>query len=271
MCVIRLLKAEEIDVRIGQVTKDGKRAMILLYKDARCDMSILDEVYGSLNWKRRHEFKDGKNYCTVSIWDKDKKEWIDKEDMGTESNTEKEKGEASDSFKRACTNVGIGRELYTAPKMWIDLNPDEVQKTDRGCRAYVELKVAKIEYKESREIAAIEIVDNHNRIRFTTYQHTNTNSDTSTTDSSSSNTPQQVKSQISGKKAFNPAWLSDEEGMKRMYQWIERQEEAHNINNPDKKFRPYNLIERTYIASPEEIMTVVQGYENYKLEKSRLL
>lgn len=117
----RALKAEEIDVRVAQVT-EGKGCSLLLYKDARADMTILDEAVGSMNWQRSHT-RDNAN-CIVSIWDDDKGQWISKEDTGTESNTEKEKGLASDSFKRACTNWGIGRELYTAPFIWI--NADKI-------------------------------------------------------------------------------------------------------------------------------------------------
>lgn len=112
----RPLRADEIDVRVGMVKGNG--VSLLLYKDARCDMNVLDETIGKLNWKRQHS-RDNAN-CIVSIWDDEKKEWISKEDTGTESNTEAEKGLASDSFKRACVNWGIGRELYTAPFIWID-------------------------------------------------------------------------------------------------------------------------------------------------------
>lgn len=111
----RDLKADEIDVRVAQCTANG--VSLLLYKDARVDQDILDETVGPMNWQRKHT-RDNAN-CIVSIWDEDKKIWIEKEDTGTESNTEKEKGLASDSFKRACFNWGIGRELYTAPFIWI--------------------------------------------------------------------------------------------------------------------------------------------------------
>ena len=97
---IRLLKAEEIECRVGMISEKG--LSLLLYKDARVDMKILDEVYGSSNWQRKHEVIGGNLYCTVSIWDEKKQQWIAKMDVGTKSNTEKEKGEASDSFKRAC-------------------------------------------------------------------------------------------------------------------------------------------------------------------------
>ena len=122
----RDLKADEIDVRVGTVTDKG--TSLLLYKDARVDMNILDETVGTLNWQRRH-LRDNAN-CIVSIWDEDKKMWVEKEDTGTESNTEKEKGLASDSFKRACTCLGIGRELYTAPFIWV--SKDKLSINDKG-------------------------------------------------------------------------------------------------------------------------------------------
>src|SRR5690554_3937415 len=113
----RKLQANEIDVRTQSISlvnrqgnqndpKNWKGAILLLYKDARCDMNILDETVGPYSWKREHS-RDNKN-CTVSIWDKEKEQWISKEDTGTESNQQAEKGLASDSFKRACFNWGIG-------------------------------------------------------------------------------------------------------------------------------------------------------------------
>ena len=113
--MFRDLRADEIECRVAQAKQTG--ISLLLYKDARCDQNILDETVGAMNWQRHHG-RDNAN-CIVSIWDKDKGQWIGKEDTGTESNTEKEKGLASDSFKRACFNWGIGRELYTAPFIWI--------------------------------------------------------------------------------------------------------------------------------------------------------
>ena len=115
MNMFRTLRADEIDCRIAQVKDNG--LSLLLYKDARCDQNILDEVVGPYKWKREHT-RDNRN-CIVSIWSDELQQWISKEDTGTESNTEKEKGLASDSFKRACFNWGIGRELYTAPFIWI--------------------------------------------------------------------------------------------------------------------------------------------------------
>lgn len=129
----RLLTADEIDCRISICNQWG--VGLLLYKDARCDQNILDETVGAMNWQRHHS-RDNAN-CIVSIWDSDKKQWIEKEDTGTESFTEAEKGLASDSFKRACFNWGIGRELYTAPNMFVlakDLKTLEQQGTKWTCK-----------------------------------------------------------------------------------------------------------------------------------------
>ena len=132
MNMFRTLRADEIDCRISQVKKDGSGLSLLLYKDARCDQNILDETVTPMKWKREHT-RDNRN-CIVSIWSEELKQWVSKEDTGTESNTEREKGLASDSFKRACFNWGIGRELYTAPFIWIkkgDFNLKEGKCYDR--------------------------------------------------------------------------------------------------------------------------------------------
>ena len=150
---IRTLRANEIECRIGQISKEGKGLSLLLYKDARCDMNILDETFGPFNWKRRH-LRDNAN-CVVSIWDESKKEWIEKEDTGTESNTEAEKGLASDSFKRACVNVGIGRELYTAPFIWISADKCNIS----GNKCYDKFDVKEISYNDKREISTLVIVN----------------------------------------------------------------------------------------------------------------
>lgn len=133
MIKFRDLTANEIDVRIGQISKTGTGISLLLYKDARCDMAILDETVGAENWEREHYECKGNLFCKVGIntnFDKDGSlpNWVYKSDCGTESNTEKEKGEASDSFKRACVNWGIGRELYTAPFTWINPTDDKGQE-----------------------------------------------------------------------------------------------------------------------------------------------
>lgn len=147
----RTLKASEIECRIGQIKENG--LTLLLYKDARCDMALLDETVGAMNWKRAHT-RDNAN-CIVSIWDEDKNEWVSKEDTGTESNTEAEKGLASDSFKRACVNWGIGRELYTSPFIWIPSDLCNIR--DRKC--FDRFRVVIIDYNEDREISQLKIVN----------------------------------------------------------------------------------------------------------------
>jgi hypothetical protein len=136
----RPIRADEVDVRIARVLRNGAGLQLLFYKDARVDQNILDETVGAMNWQRHHT-RDNAN-CIVSIWDEDKKQWVSKEDTGTESNTEAQKGLASDSFKRACFNWGIGRELYTAPNVLL-FNSDgaELFKTNGGkCYDYFAVK-----------------------------------------------------------------------------------------------------------------------------------
>lgn len=148
--MFRDLRADEIEVRVAQAKENG--VSLLLYKDARCDQNILDETVGPMNWQRQHT-RDNAN-CIVMIWDNDKGQWIGKEDTGTESNTEKEKGLASDSFKRACFNWGIGRELYTAPFVWI--NPDGctgLKQVRDTWKCYDSFSVQKIVIENKRIVA----------------------------------------------------------------------------------------------------------------------
>lgn len=145
----RTLRADEIDVRVSQ--SDPQRGVsLLLYKDARADMTILDETVGAENWQRRHTRENAN--CIVSIWDDKKAQWIEKEDTGTESNTEKEKGLASDSFKRACTNWGIGRELYTSPFIWVNAEKIEWQTKNGKQIPKTRFMVADIGYDETGRI-----------------------------------------------------------------------------------------------------------------------
>lgn len=165
MCKFRALKAEEIEVRVSQIFDTG--FTLLLYKDARCDMNILDESVGSMNWKREHTRENAN--CIVSLWDKEKGQWVSKEDTGTESNTEKEKGLASDSFKRACFNWGIGRELYTSPFIWVsDTSYIRENKKTGKSTVYEKFKVASIEISKDKVIESLEIVDSKGNIVFST-------------------------------------------------------------------------------------------------------
>ena len=131
-------------------------------------MNILDETVGAGNWQRDHKEIKGNLYCGVGIWDKEKSQWVWKWDCGTESTTEKEKGEASDSFKRACVNAtGVGRELYTSPNIMIDC--EMIEEKDRNGKTIYKLpkeeqrrrfSVKEIQYNDKREISKLVIVDN---------------------------------------------------------------------------------------------------------------
>lgn len=148
MNMFRSLRADEIDCRVAQVKKNG--LTLLLYKDARCDMNILDETVGPFNWMRSHN-RDNAN-CVVELWDEKKNQWVSKEDTGAESNTEAQKGLASDSFKRACFNWGIGRELYTAPFIWVPAEKCKIEERNGKCVCYDRFFVEKIAYDKTGSI-----------------------------------------------------------------------------------------------------------------------
>ena len=144
----RDLTEDDIEVRVQSVKQNG--LVLLLYKNARVDMSILDETVGAENWQREHYECKGNLFCRVGIRCDDVKhqllEWVWKSDCGTESNTEAQKGEASDSFKRACFNWGIGRELYTSPFIWVGADNCNIQ--NGKCYDKFEVEKIKIENKK---------------------------------------------------------------------------------------------------------------------------
>lgn len=152
----RTLRADELDCRVG--TCNDKGFSLLLYKDARCDQNVLDETVGKENWQRDHKEVKGNLFCGVSIWDDSKKQWITKWDCGVESNTEKEKGEASDSFKRACFNWGIGRELYTAPFIYIKGNTEKNSKGNL-VPTFKRMEVSDIEYEDGKIVKLVILGD----------------------------------------------------------------------------------------------------------------
>ena len=152
---IPLLTKEDIECRIQSVNDKG--AVLLLYKTARADMRILDEVFGAMSWQRHHEVVNGNLFCTISIYDSDKGQWVSKQDCGVPSNTQGEKGEASDAFKRAGFSWGIGRELYDSPFIWIS---GKVGKYDR-------FHVTDIQYdREKREFTRLVIFDDKGKERY---------------------------------------------------------------------------------------------------------
>lgn len=144
----RDLNADEIELRVGTVVNNErtKGFTLLLYKNARVDMALLDEVVGAGNWQREHKILGNDIYCRVGIYNPELKEWIWREDAGAEANTEIEKSKASDSFKRACVNFGLGRCLYSAPFVWINNSDVENPKERYFVKeiAYKDHKITKL-------------------------------------------------------------------------------------------------------------------------------
>lgn len=168
----RDLRADEIDCRISTVKEKG--ITLLLYKDARVDQNILDETVGPMNWQNDYKEIKGNMYCYVSIFDETKDSWITKSNCGVESYSEKEKGEASDAFKRACFNWGIGRELYTAPRIWIPESACEIkskqdhfsEKISFAC--YDRFYVSDIEIKDKKIVSLTVKEERSKRVVFST-------------------------------------------------------------------------------------------------------
>lgn len=168
---IPLLTASDVELRIAQIqqTKTGVYAVLLAYKNSRVDMRILDECFGSMNWKREHTVIDGRLFCTVSVYDEQKQEWISKQDVGVPSNTEATKGEASDAFKRACFNWKIGRELYSVPDIRFKLNEEEYFTGSNGKpKSYAKFYVgADMTYdKEQNKFTKFVVFDKDGKERF---------------------------------------------------------------------------------------------------------
>lgn len=162
----RLLKADEIECKVKKVTNTG--AILLLYKTARTDMDLLDETVGAENWTDRYEEIKGNLYCEIGIWNDERKEWVWKQDCGIESREDGEgnekKGEASDAFKRAGFRWGIGRELYTAPFIWIPADRVNIDASSGRPRTNDSFSVTSIGYDENRRINALTIRNDKMRI-----------------------------------------------------------------------------------------------------------
>lgn len=158
----RNLREDEIECRVQSVSDKG--LVLLLYKDARVDMNILDETVGPENWQREHYECKGNLFCRVGICVETKKgesifpEWVWKSDCGVESNTEAQKGEASDSFKRACFNWGIGRELYTSPFIWIPADKFTLKEKNGKKQCFDKFEVEKISIVD-KKIVGLSIIN----------------------------------------------------------------------------------------------------------------
>lgn len=148
----RPLKANEIDVRVGNIAKSGGGFFLLLYKNARVDQTILDETFGAFNWQSKYYQVKNTMVCSVGIYNEERKEWIWKDNGGDDDyQAEQVKAELSDAFKRACFNWGIGRELYYSPKIWVN------NDSDNTTSARYSVKV--IEYDTNKRITRLVIIN----------------------------------------------------------------------------------------------------------------
>ena len=168
----RKLRADEIEVKVKQVKANG--SVCLLYKTARTDMDILDETVGPENWQDGYEEIKGNMYCKIGIYNEKLGQWIWKQDCGIESREDDEgnqkKGEASDAFKRAGFKWGIGRELYTAPFIWIKSDVVPTESNGKGYKLadpFAKFHVEKIEYADNGDIMTLVIKDNKNNTIYT--------------------------------------------------------------------------------------------------------
>lgn len=241
---IRLLTADEIECRVGTISEKG--LSLLLYKDARADMKILDEVFGPMNWQRTHLLVGGNLYCCVDIYDEQKQQWISKMDVGTESYTEKEKGQASDSFKRACVSVGIGRELYTAPFIWVSAGKCNIQPKDNRYITYDKFRVKEIEYNDNREITGLTILNQDGKVVYSLNPAKG-----QTTNTGAENTPPATQ------KAPSPATPTAEQ-MKQMTKELERTGVALDT-----------VLSRYQISSVEEMTLPIFNNAMNSLKKTK--
>ena len=164
--MFRKLLAIEIKAKVKMITKNNA-ALVLLFKDARVDMGILDETVGMYNWNKAY-FRDHKDnlFCTVGVREDATQDFVYKSDVGMESQADKAKGEASDAFKRACFNWGIGRELYAVPTIFIELNSGEVQMTSNNKKTtYTKFYVKEVEY-DGNSISNVVLVDDKGKERY---------------------------------------------------------------------------------------------------------
>lgn len=160
MRMFRLLRPDEIECRISEINKDGKFLKLLLYKTARTDACLLDETVGADRWQNDYKTIDGKMYCGIGIWFQDMDQWIWKWNVGTESNTEEVKGEASDALKRAGFVWGLGTELYSSPEIKVWPNKCEIKDGGGKKRCYDNFEVSNIEYdKQTQEIISLAIMN----------------------------------------------------------------------------------------------------------------
>lgn len=259
----RTLRADEIDVRVAQLGegKRGKWASLLLYKDARCDMRILDETVGAMDWQRDHKELKGNMYAGIGIWDAVKGQWIWKWDCGTESYTEAEKGEASDSFKRAAFNWGIGRELYTSPTIFLGDDVCKIEKKDNGKLAcYDRFSVKSISYDDKRNINGLCIINSKNRkVVFNWGMTIDEPEPTRSTRSTPKKAENKPKEEVSSKSG-NSGWQREKTAISKENLMIlqDKVKTDEQIEYVQAKYDVNNLHELTQAQAIELIHTITK-------------
>lgn len=157
----RLLTENEIECRISEIAKNGSFLRLLLYKTARTDAALLDETVGPEKWQNDYRVIDGKLFCGIGILEESG--WVWKWNVGTESNMEAEKGQASDAMKRAGFVLGIGTELYSAPEIRIPADKCNIKEYNGKFRCYDRFEVEKIAYDKNEDICGLAIKCNRKR------------------------------------------------------------------------------------------------------------
>ncbi len=228
---IRLLKANEIECRASIVKENG--VSLLLYKDARVDQRILDETFGLFGWKRSHQCIDGNLYCTVEIYDKETGTWVAKQDVGTTGYAEKEKSQASDSFKRACFNWGIGRELYTAPFIWVLAVDASIKRNGDKLYCSDHFSVRSIAYNGDREIVGLTIANDSNQGKVVYELREREEKPEGNTNARNGNPLHGKASTSSGSTLSNKKKQYLEKELQRTGVEMEAVQERYKIKNPD--------------------------------------
>lgn len=119
---------DDVKWRLQSGNVNSRWGRCVAYIDSRQVMDRLDEVVGPENWCDQYHKEGDKWLCGISLRIND--EWITKWDTGDESNTEGNKGQVSDSFKRAAVKWGIGRDLYAKDLVFVKVRPNKNNKPE---------------------------------------------------------------------------------------------------------------------------------------------
>ena len=241
----RTLKANEIDVRVGNVAKNDSGFFLLLYKNARVDQTILDETVGQWNWQCKYYQVKNTMVCSVGIFNEERNEWLWKDNGGDDDyQAEQVKAELSDAFKRACFNWGIGRELYYSPKIWINQDSENQPKTSH-------YSVKNIEYDENKHITRLTIVNDKTKKVVFLYGEK---------EKVSQNADLTPKSTTPNEKVG----ANEQKGSITLHDKTLLQNYIAAISNDTTRQKVYNWLEKNYDTMSIEMLTSSQGADAVK-------